>query len=153
MIFWGVRAGLLHLEVGTTLLLRTMFHLPFNECLHYGKWSLDVWMWTACPCIFSSSHGHGSYHIRWQTPGPAERRESTYELLWRQWQRLFVSLASTSKWIQQRLHLVSNNPEKPTVQHLNCHVLTIPPAKHCQQCGSLRVSLRVLAGMSSAAIQ
>ena len=31
------------------------------------------------------------------------------------------------------------------MQHLNCHVLTIPPAKRCQQCRSLRVSLRVLA--------
>ena len=30
------------------------------------------------------------------------------------------------------------------MQHLNCHVLTIPPAKRCQQCRSLRVSLRVL---------
>ena len=56
----------------------------------------------------------------------------------------FVSLASISKWIQQRLHHVPNNPEKPTVRHLNYHVLTIPPAKRCQQCRSMRVSLRVL---------
>ena len=45
--------------------------------------------------------------------------------------------ATTSSW--------PKNTEKPTVQHLNCHVLTIPPAKRCQQCRSLRVSLRVLA--------
>ena len=101
-------------------------------------------MWTTCPCIFSSSRDHRPHHIHYKLQGLLKRIEAMNVCEGNNDER-FVLLASTSKWIQQRLHLVSNNPEKPTVWHLNCHVLTFPPAKRCQQCRSLRVSLRVSA--------
>ena len=107
-----------------------------------GKWSLDV---CGLPVAASSPALKDLDHTTSidQLQGLLKRIEAMNVCEGNADER-FISLASTSKWVQKRLHHVPSNPEKTTVRHLNCHVLTIPPTKRCQQCKMVRVSLRVL---------
>ena len=107
-----------------------------------GKWSLDV---CGLPVAASSPALKDLDHTTSidQLQGVLKRIEAM-NVCEGNADEHFISLASTSKWVQKCLHHVPSNPEKTTVRHLNCHVLTIPLAKRCQQCKMVRVSLRVL---------